>query len=317
MVEYAKQYILENYENKTYKELVDDLSEYQVTQDQIRYILKVNKLKKPASIFSAKDDEFIKQNYLNMSYSEIGSILGFNEYQLTSRIHYLGLKKYRTVNDNYFENIDTPLKAYFLGFIYADGWVMYKPEQYYYCFSIKLQSKDKYLLDKLNNELGGNCLMKHEKPSQKIIMGINSMNNGTDQIVVHSKKLVSDLMNLNILPNKSYKKDIPYIPNEFFFDWLRGFIDGDGCISNSGKYRLQLSIVGNNDELFKILQDKLLLEYEIETKIYKKGSSDNTYNLYCGKRNDLIRLINLLYYDNCFCLERKFSKAKKYYGLTA
>ena len=93
MVEYAKRYILENYENKTYKELVDDLSEYQVTQDQIRYILRVNKLKKPASIFSAKDDEFIKQNYLNMSYSEIGSILGFNEHKLISRIHYLGLKK--------------------------------------------------------------------------------------------------------------------------------------------------------------------------------------------------------------------------------
>ena len=38
----------------------------------------------------------------------------------------------KNYNEDYFEQIDTEDKAYFLGFIYADGSVIYDNEKYRY-----------------------------------------------------------------------------------------------------------------------------------------------------------------------------------------
>lgn len=54
-------------------------------------------------------------------------------------------------NENYFEEINTPNKAYWLGFIYADGYVSINNNQY--VFGIALSEKDCILLKKLNFEL--------------------------------------------------------------------------------------------------------------------------------------------------------------------
>lgn len=311
------EYIKANYMIKTYKEMADDLIDYGVTYDQIRYWMEKNNLQKPHSIFSKQDDEFIKNNYLVMSYEKMGQILGFTVAQLLSRIHYLGLKKYRTIqNESYFEKIDTSLKAYFLGYIYADGYISYKPERYYYRFGMKLQKQDEYIISKLNQELGGNCMIRYEEPCNKVIMNVPCHSSGTVQIIVHSKKIVTDLIKLNYLPNKTYKNDIPYIPNEYFWDWLRGYIDGDGSISYVGKHRLQLNITGNNKDLFNLLHDKLL-SYGIETRCYPKGKETLTYSFCCLKTDSIKKIINFLYYDGCFCLQRKFEKAKRFYGPAA
>ena len=66
--------------------------------------------------------EYLKENYQDKSYKEIGEYLKRKEQAIRSKLHYLGLKKgihHRTYN--YFETIDTEDKAYWLGFIYADG----------------------------------------------------------------------------------------------------------------------------------------------------------------------------------------------------
>ena len=64
-------------------------------------------------------------------------------------------------DENYFENIDTERKAYWLGFIYADGNVIGNR------LRIEIKAEDGYLLDELNNDLGSNnkicnCRASHE-----------------------------------------------------------------------------------------------------------------------------------------------------------
>ena len=51
-------------------------------------------------------------------------------------------KKY---NENYFENIDTEDKAYFLGFICSDGCIENNKKTYRYQVTLKLHNKDKYI----------------------------------------------------------------------------------------------------------------------------------------------------------------------------
>ncbi len=50
-------------------------------------------------------------------------------------------------NENYFETIDSEDKAYFLGFIFADGCVTNDSKKYRYQLTLKLHSKDVGILE--------------------------------------------------------------------------------------------------------------------------------------------------------------------------
>ena len=60
-------------------------------------------------------------------------------------------RKYDII-ENYFENIDTPNKAYILGLFFSDGTVSKNGNQ----IALSLQARDKHLLDDINHEFAGN-----------------------------------------------------------------------------------------------------------------------------------------------------------------
>ena len=88
-------------------------------------------------IFTDEQEKFMINNYLTMSYKEIGEKLGFTERQIRGRLNNMGYTKIRKINDHYFDIIDIPLKAYLLGFIYADGWVYHNENTRNYEFGIQ------------------------------------------------------------------------------------------------------------------------------------------------------------------------------------
>mgnify|MGYP004581692311 CR=1 FL=1 len=72
-------------------------------------------------MFSKDDILFMKTYYKDMPYKEIAKTLGFTERQIRGKINNMKLSKTRKFQSTYFDVIDTDLKAYYLGFIYADG----------------------------------------------------------------------------------------------------------------------------------------------------------------------------------------------------
>ena len=62
-------------------------------------------------IFTDEQEKFMINNYLTMSYKEIGEKLGFTERQIRGRLNNMGYTKIRKINDHYFNIIDIPLKA--------------------------------------------------------------------------------------------------------------------------------------------------------------------------------------------------------------
>ena len=127
MTKEQKNFILNNYNVMDSKEICEKLN---IKMYQFNYFLRKENLSKDAkraysnwAKFSQEDVEYIKQNYLNMTYSELGEILGFTERQIRGKINNMHLPKNRKINKHYFDEIDTPLKAYYLGFIFADGWI--------------------------------------------------------------------------------------------------------------------------------------------------------------------------------------------------
>ena len=213
--------------------------------------------------------------------------------------------KYKvSFNEDYFSNVDSENKAYFLGLIFADGYIR-KRNKNSFSLGLKLQSEDKYIIEKLQSEL---CAFSYKIQEEK-----NNFK-GNYKLEVQSNKLVTDLINLGIKFNKSYEElSIPHIDNIMFFHFLRGLIDGDGWISIGKTEKVQIAI-GMSSIVFLQEIQKILLNYDIKSAIYKRDDSIKNvnwgvlYTLYISDNKSRLKLLNLLYNNSTIYLNRKYNK---------
>ena len=300
-------FVLKNYMHMTKREMANELN---ISIPAIEYYLKKNDIHRCKFKFSKEENDFIREHYKDMTYKEIANILGYTEKQIRSRANHMCLTNVRKINDTYFNFIDTPLKAYFLGFIYADGWIHI--DDRHYEFGMELQHSDRYILEKLNDELGGLNNIVEKDPKTKIINGNLCHSGKMSRLRIYSKQLVMSLKQNGIETNKTLKTVFPIVSNEYFFDFLRGYIDGDGCFWKY-KNHYYMHLTSANDSILNYIHDKLLNEYGITTRIYKE--KDKKYRLMCINIHDMGKLIPLLYYDSgIFCLNRKYELVKSYLG---
>jgi intein-encoded DNA endonuclease-like protein len=126
-----------------------------------------------------------------------------------------------TLIHNYFEKIDSEAKAYWLGFLYADGNL--SQEKYGHVVRIGVAIKDqKHVKAFFQKEL---CTSN--KPTFDKI--------GCVHFNVHSQQLHKDLKALGCMPAKTFKLKFPELPKPLISHFVRGYFDGDGCITNNGK----------------------------------------------------------------------------------
>ena len=303
---YMENFIRENYITMTQKELAEALGN-NITASNVQYWLKKNDLWKEKYMFSDEVINFMTDNYQTMQYSEIAKHVGLTERQVRGKLNNMGYTKIRNFKKDYFCDIDSELKAYFLGFIFADGWVVYNKKTSNYEFGMELQSRDKYILEFLNNELGGVHIITHSNPTTRVINGVSANIGHQDILRVYSKELVEDLISHGIVPQKTYNYEIPKFPMEYFFDFLRGYIDGDGCYSRK-KNRVYMSLTCANKDVLEWIKS-ILDEYCISTNIYKE--KDLKYRLNCTNINSMKILINYMYHKDCsLYLTRKYNKIK-------
>lgn len=268
-------------------------------------------------IFSDEQIKYILENYQNKSYSEIGNALGFTERQVRGKINGMGLRKLKTFNSSYFHSIDTPHKAYWLGFIYADGCIISSKENRKYELTIEVDENDSYILDELNKELTGNHEIKIR--NREIKFNGYTYTSHTARIRVYSKEVVSDLINNGIVSNKTNSEVYPHCTN-YVRDFVRGFLDGDGCISIKDdchgfpSYAL-LSFVNSNSDFLSYLNELIIEEVRASGKIYKE--KDKKYKLYYCGQDSIGSILKWLYDDADLFLIRKYKKYQLVSGLAA
>jgi hypothetical protein len=115
--------------------------------------------------------------------------------------------------------------AYVLGFAYADGSVSVIPSGKKYLY---LLSTDKDIIKKIKDLVGEFPLRVQEMSKAPSVVA-----HAKDcwRIVVSDQVMCQDAYDLGIRPRKSVEwHGPPTVPDEFFWDWLRGFTDGDGSI---------------------------------------------------------------------------------------
>lgn len=263
-------------------------------------------------IFTQEEIEYVKQNYYTSTNKQLANALGFSEKLVMYIVHDLKLSKKRKINKHYFGNIDTALKAYLLGYIYADGWVVYNPNSNNYELGMELQIDDEYILAKINEELGAQNIIQHNKPRDIWANDVLRRKGWTSRLRVYSKDIVEDLMSHGVLPCKSSRDVLPNVDDEFFFDFLRGYIDGDGCFYTSKGYTY-MHITCASKAVLELLQTKLR-RFGIDTKIYTER--EKKHRLACVNIHEMKKLVNKLYGEkDSFCLIRKKTIVEHYLGL--
>lgn len=235
----------------------------------------------------------------NRSIPAITRILKKNKIEMRSPS--IRTQRYK-VDDSYFDSIDTEVKAYFLGWICADGNVFSKRNT----ITIAIHLKDIDILQKLRDDI------KSERPLQKV-KRINSQYSDRVSLVITNKKLCNSILKLGIPDKKSLILEFPNIPDELIHHFMRGYFDGDGCI-HVGK-TIKIDVVGSKffiPKYQKYLIDNLNLSC---TKLNNgKHWHPNTVSLQYSGFNNADKIYNFLYKDASIFLERKYLKFQEMYG---
>jgi hypothetical protein len=130
-----------------------------------------------------------------------------------------------------FDQIDTEEKAYWLGFLAADGCVKDKDH-----LSLALAEKDKHHLEKFKEFIGVDYAVTKVKSIKTNNKKSETREHIAYEYVVSSIALIQSLKKHNLVPRKSLILAMPNtIPDHLIRHYLRGLIDGDGWFSNSGR----------------------------------------------------------------------------------
>lgn len=268
--------------------------------------------------------EILRQNFTDEDYKEY--ILGnlkmkdvYEKYEVNQNAmdYFFAEKGYvkrstlrkENIKIDIFNPVNTPEAAYILGFYIADGCLNGNK------FVITLNEKDKEILEKIRDYIS---------PITKLIYRPERVNK--QGIISHPmytfafacKNIIEDLERLGLGKNKTYlSKSIKnVVPKELMWDFIRGYWDGDGCISSSNVTKnvketsynyinIGFTIISKDPDILNEMNE-FFMEEGINTHVYP----DNKGNYLVGthSKSEVEKIYNKLYTSSNLFMKRKRTK---------
>lgn len=185
--------------------------------------------------------------------------------------------------------------CYWLGYIAADGSI--SKDGYKLTFCIK--TDDIILLEKLKDYFG----VTNKITSRKVYDARTKKHYNSTSLQICDAEFVKMLSKFNLTNTKSKDFSIPesILNSDYLFDFLRGLLDGDGCIIP----KTRVSFIGTQKT---IVQIKNILEknFNIVSNTITNKSNDKRYEAYqITYYRDALELLNKVY-ENGYILKRKY-----------
>ena len=194
-----------------------------------KYLLTSNGLNKLKELYKAGNSQIKIANIFNVSEDTIRKWMKENNISIRNR-------KYK-IDEKYFLNLDTPEKAYWIGFLSADGYVTDLRGE----IQLELQKSDREHLIKFEKAISCNA------PIKEIYCGEHKEFLHY-RFYIRCINMVRTLNYYGITQNKSLNFYPRNIPKELIKYWILGYIDGDGCIFQA-KNRIKISFTGTEKTL--------------------------------------------------------------------
>lgn len=289
--------IIDLYKNKKYR-IIDIHNETGFSETTIRRIL-VEYCNFSVRRKNKITDELEKQiciEYQNgLTPIEISDKYGFHPKTIRNKLTKNGFKLKKgpnnLFNEYYFDVIDTEEKAYFLGYLMADGNISIYNNQYY--IKCACTKKDEELIYKFKEVLNSENSITHAKCyNEKSITEKTSFS-------ISSKHMFMTLQDYGFKTKKSGNEVMSdKIPKELRNHFIRGLFDGDGitCIT-----KVKRSGFISSKEMLLSIMDELNLYKKLN---HPKTQLKNLYYFLLGKKESKI-LYDYMYSNATFYLKRK------------
>lgn len=258
-------------------------------------------------------DTETEKKMCNMSYShthkQIGLTFGYSEgfvntilkkHNLHHQPRYRLNKSTNSIDEKYFYLIDSAEKAYWLGYLSADGCVNKQGSK------CTLISKDIETIEKFKNAVSSQHKISINERKDKRTQNIYRWYS----IQVTNRRFISYLIKYGITSTKSDILKMPSIQESLYSYFFAGLFDGDGSLGLRNKNKIRVSLISTKELLF-FLQAYLINNFNAKVTKFQKVSihKENVWKLLLYK--DSKQFLDWIYSDREFkYLTRKYEKYK-------
>ena len=231
---------------------------------------------------------------LSVSWGTVKKVLKDNDVEIRKQVNQYSMGN--NISDSLFAEINDADSAYWLGFLYADGSIKKDRNE----IALELKESDIDSIKDFHSYCGNNNnIRRHviKRDGKEYVSYASSFSNGA---------VKENLCKLGCVPRKSLILTCPteeQVPNEYFLDFLRGYIDGDGYIQfDTSKHRYRIIICGTKDFLTGVVKRLDMFE----NTYIAKDSNSNIYTLTISNKENVYNLLCKLYENSKYHLKRKY-----------
>jgi hypothetical protein len=205
-------------------------------------------------------------------------------------------RKLYTYDESFFDTIDTEEKAYFLGLLTADGYVVNNKRRYV----VQLTLCDKELVEALRSAIGGN------QPIYEVDMS-KWRGRPAFMLAIGSKKMVESLARYGVVQRKSKVAQFTdYVPDALIHHYMRGLFDGDGHCGTyeyrPGCFRTIFAMCGSEHIIYGFTH---ALHRILGVRVPAISYSGGRFKCIYSHRRDLSAIVPFFYRDARVFLARK------------
>lgn len=243
------------------------------------------------------EEEHIKNR---LSYSQIREKYNISrgtwDYWIRQKLGKNADQRKYVCKDDFFDNIDSEIKAYLLGILYADGYISSDGR-----IGILLNEKDVEILELIKKFIAPTSIIQH-------INYQNIKRNPQVKIRFRSKRLYKRLQELGFTTDKTHTNCniLLKIPFQYKKDFIRGYTDGDGCIRFDKQgtwYKLGITWCNGVPRILEEIQS-----YFSQCRGHLHHIN-NYYTLSYEKKSDVLIICKNLYEGCTYYLRRKYINA--------
>lgn len=272
-----------------------------VSASQVRRILKRNNVKARSNKTEDTLEKDIINKYnqgvsseqiakdLNLSASTVCRILKRNGIDIKGATHFN--RKYE-LKENFFNSIDTDEKAYFLGFLYSNGYLQSNRQS----IRFYIHKQDMEILLKFQS------LIFEDNYEFKYIEEGNYIS-----LYIYSSVMYNDLIKHGCTLNKDFNITLPMLQDNLMLPFLRGLYDGSGTIQHKLNSNNLLILITGNLSFLQSIQQYIAKHNIIGCLCYTEQDGVTT-SFVINNKEDVKKMLDLLYKDSILYLPQNYKK---------